>query len=213
MELQEHAREAAFTDLAEYPKTIVLKDGSKVILRPMVLEDGQGLLEFFTGLPDQERLFLRDDVINPEVVESWADSIDSERILTILAVDGERIVGHATLYCSPFTWNRHVGSLRFTVSPDYRGKGLARVLAAEVFSRALPSGLEKLVSEVVLEQDDVRSVLFHLGFREEAVLRGQHRNAGGENHDVVIMANDLNQLWKIWLEYCESVSGTWHMED
>jgi len=34
-----------------YPKEITLKDGSKVVLRPMVREDKERLREFFLDLP------------------------------------------------------------------------------------------------------------------------------------------------------------------
>ena len=200
-------------DLKEYPKETILKDASQAILRPMVREDQNRLMEFFRGLSDADRLYLRDDVTNPEVVRSWSENIDYEKVLPILAIGEDRIVGNATLHRNPFGWMRHVGSIRITVAQDYRQKGLARILAAEVFRKALASGLEKLVAEMLTEQDDARRVFARLGFRDEAILKDHVLDAKGVKHDLLIMSNDLNLLWTRWMEFSESVSGTWHMED
>ena len=70
--------------LDEYPKEITLKDGSKLVLRPMVAEDEAALLAFFQGLSEGERLYLRDDVTDPEVVRGWAENVDYNRVLPVL---------------------------------------------------------------------------------------------------------------------------------
>jgi hypothetical protein len=57
--------------LRDYPKEVTIKSGEKVILRPMVKEDEQKLLKFFLGLPEEDRLFLKNDVTDPKVIESW----------------------------------------------------------------------------------------------------------------------------------------------
>ncbi|MFV1957530.1 MAG: GNAT family N-acetyltransferase [bacterium] len=199
--------------LDEYPKEISLKDGSSVTLRPMVEDDEAGLLEFFTGLSKADRLYLRHDVSNPEVIKSWAQNIDYDRVLPILAIADSEVVGDATLHRNPFSWMRHVGSIRIVVGKKYREKGLARIMAAEVFQNALAAKLEKLVAEMLTDQLDARRVFSRLGFREEAVLKDHVLDANDVKHDLLIMTNDVNTLWQNWLEFSESVSGSWNMED
>jgi RimJ/RimL family protein N-acetyltransferase len=199
--------------LDEYPKEITLKDGSSVTLRPMVEDDEAGLLEFFTGLSKADRLYLRHDVSNPEVIKSWAQNIDYERVLPILAVADGKIAGDATLHRNPFSWMRHVGSIRIVVGKEFREKGLARIMAAEVFQNALAAKLEKLVAEMLPDQQDARRVFSRLGFIEEAVLKDHVLDANDVKHDLLIMTNDVNTLWQQWVEFSESVSGSWHMED
>jgi len=195
-------------NLSEYPKEKTLKDGSKVILRPMVHEDEVGLMEFFSSLPEGERLYLRNDVINPEVIHYWVQNIDYDAVLPIMAVvDTTRIVGVSTLHRNGYSWTRHIGSIRLSVHPEFRRHGLARMLAGELFSNALTTDLEKIVAEVLPQQDDVRMAFNHLGFRTEAVLKDHHLDPKGRKHDVIIISNDINQLWKMWLDQCESVSG------
>lgn len=199
--------------LDDYPKRITLKDGTELILRPMVREDEDGLLEFFSGIPEKERLYLRNDVINPEVVHQWTENLDYEKVLPILAVTEEgRIVGNATLHCNGYSWNRHIGNIRLTVLPQYRGKGLARIMIGEAYANALTTDLQKIVSEIVLLQEDVRLAFNQLGFKTEAVLKDHHLDPRGVKHDVIILSNDINQLWKLWQEHCESVSGVLQKE-
>ena len=199
--------------LDEYPKEVTLKDGSTIVLRPMVGADESALLEFFSGLTEADRLYLRHDVTNPEVIKSWAMNVDYEKVLPILALADGKVVGDATLHRNPFSWMRHVGSIRIVVGKEYRKKGLARTLAAEIFQLALTAKLEKLVAEMLTDQKDAQRVFSRLGFVEEATLKDHVLDSAGKKHDMLIMTNDVNTLWQKWVEFSESVSGSWHMED
>ena len=170
--------------LDEYPKQLTLKDGSELTVRPMVAADEGALLAFFQGLSEAERLYLRDDVSDPAVIKNWAATVDY----------------------------RHVGEIRIVVSSEYREKGLARLLAAEVFQNAVTSGLEKLVAEMLTDQHSARRVFARMGFREEAILKDQVLDVDGNRHDLLIMSNDVTKLWDQWTEFTESFSGTWDME-
>jgi RimJ/RimL family protein N-acetyltransferase len=199
--------------LDDYPKNLTLKDGTQLLLRPMEKGDEAALLAFFQGLPESDRFYLRDDVTDPAVVKGWADNIDYDRVLPVLAFLGDKIVGDATLHRNPHSWMRHVGEIRLVVSPDFREKGLARVMAAEIFQNAVTSGLDKLLAEMTTEQDGARRVFARLGFREEAILKDQVLDADGNKHDLLIMSNDVTRLWQQWVEFTEAMSGTWNMED
>ncbi len=197
----------------EYPKEVTLRDGSKVTLRPLVKEDEGELVKFFQGLSKEERLYLRDDVADPEVIRKWMENIDYEKVLPILALDGNTIVADATLHRDPHGWMRHVGQIRMSVAGSHRGRGLARIIAAEVFHQAVGFGLDKLVAEMLSIQRNAQRVFTRLGFVEEAVLKDQAVDTTGQKHDLIIMSNDVTTLWQKWTEFAESVSGTWHMED
>jgi len=204
--------EAPF-DSSEYPREVTLKDGGKLTVRPLVREDRELLLQFSASLPEEERIYLRDDFVNPEVIHSEDWDPSSGDTISIVATDGGVIAGTARLQRYPYPWNRHMGNIRVTVSPGYRGNGLARILLGEVFSRTLPTGIEKVIAEVVAGQEDARISLTRLGFDMDTALKDYHLDPRGNKHDVFIMSNDLNKLWDQWRQYFESVSGTWHMED
>lgn len=56
-------------DINTYQKETQLKDGTKVLLRPMVAEDQDALYEFFQAIPREEARYLRDDVKSTLLVE------------------------------------------------------------------------------------------------------------------------------------------------
>lgn len=199
--------------LNEYPKEAALRDGSKVMLRPVVKEDEEALYQFFKGMSKEDRLYLRDDVASREIIHGWMENIDYEKVLPILAFDGDKVVADATLHRNPHGWMRHVGEIRMSVAGSHRGKGLARIIAAEIFQQAVGLGLDKLVAEMLTIQNNAQRVFTRLGFQEEAILKNHGMDATGKKHDLIIMSNDVTTLWENWTEYSESVSGTWHMED
>jgi len=199
--------------LDEYPKEVNLRDGSKVIMRPVMKEDEEALYQFFKGLSKEDRLYLRDDVTSREVIHGWMENIDFERVLPILAFDGETIVADATLHRNPHGWRHHVGEIRMSVAGSHRGRGLARVIAAEIFQQAVGFGLDKLVAEMLTVQKNAQRVFARLGFQEEAVLKDHGVDADGNKHDLIIMSNYVTTLWENWTEFTDSVSGTWNMED
>ena len=82
--------------LRDYPKEGTLKSGEKVTLRPMVREDEQKLLEFFLRLPEEDRLFLKNDVTDPKVIEPWAQNLNYEHVIPLLAVIGDIIIADDT---------------------------------------------------------------------------------------------------------------------
>ena len=199
--------------LNEYPKEVTLRDGSKVIFRPVVKEDEEGLYQFFKGMSKEDRLYLRDNVADREVIHGWMENIDYEKVLPIVALDGDIIVADATLHRNPHGWMRHVGEIRMSVSGSHRGRGLARIIAAEIFQQAVGLGLDKLVAEMLTIQKNAQRVFTRLGFVEEALLKDHGMDADGNKHDLIIMSNDVTTLWEKWTDFAESVSGTWHMED
>lgn len=199
--------------LKEYPKKVPLRDGSKILLRPVVREDEEALYAFFKGLSEEDRLYLRDDVANREVIHGWMENLDYERVLPIVAIDGDKIVGDATLHRAPHGWKRHVGEIRMSVAGSHRGKGLARVIAAEIFQNAVGLGLDKLIAEMLAIQKNAQRVFKRLGFVEEALLKDHCKDVNGNKHDLIIMSNDVTTLWEHWAQFAESISGTWNMED
>jgi RimJ/RimL family protein N-acetyltransferase len=180
--------------LGEFPKTIRLRDGTPVILRPLVPTDEPALLGFFRRLPPEDRQFLRDDVTRAEIVRAWCHAPDFDRVLPILAEHDGRIVGDATLHRHPVGWMRHLGEIRVTTDPFVRRRGLASVLAREIFYLALQAGLDKMVAEVAADQLPAAKVFEKLGFRREARLAGQIVDLQGRRHDLLVLSTDIPAL-------------------
>lgn len=180
---------------AEYPKEVKLKDGVKVVLKPFERKDKDALYTFFQRLPESDRLFLKDNVADPAIIERWAAELNYDRIYPLLAWLGSDIVADATLHKNLGGWMKHVGTIRIVVARDFHRKGLGSVLANELFLHALKAGLEKIVAEVMDTQPGAKRVFEKLGFKLEATFRGHVRDQIGVRHDLQVLSKDLEEFW------------------
>jgi RimJ/RimL family protein N-acetyltransferase len=178
-----------------YPKEVKCKDGRTVVLRPFEKTEKEALLAFFHRLPEADRLFLKDNVTDPAVIERWAAELNYDKVFPLLAWDGKEVVADATLHKSLTGWSRHVGTIRVVVARDFQQKGLGGILANELFLHALKSGLEKIVAEMMDTQPAAKRVFERLGFKQEAVLYGHVRDQIGLKHDLLILTKDLEEFW------------------
>ena len=182
--------------LEGYPKTVVIGGGTRVTLRPMVKEDEEKLKEFFNGIPEEERWYLKEDVADPNVIESWVRDLNYERVLPIVAEVEGKIVADATLHRRSFGGSKHVAKMRVVVAPEYRGKGLGTWVAIDIVNNALQYGVEKLIAELVPDaQQAAFEGLRRVGFVEEAVLRDYAKDPHGGSHDLVMLVMTFYQEW------------------
>ena len=123
-------------DLNTYHKEVSLKDGTKILLRPMAPTDKDALYEFFKAVPEEEARYLRDDVKSRLLIESWAKNLDYGRTLPILALKGDLIIGDATINRRQFGWKWHLGTVRIFVHNEYRNLGLGEIMVGELIQIA-----------------------------------------------------------------------------
>lgn len=174
-----------------YPRSCTLPEGPEVELRLMTPADRDAVLRFARNLPQEDLLFLRVDITEPAVVDDWMRNLESGRSITLAAIGGGRLVGYATVHRDPAPWTRRVGEIRVNVSPDYRGRGLGRVLTAQIFDVARAIGLAKLVAHMTSDQHGAQSAFRRLGFVPEAVLADYVEDRSGRLCDLVIMTYDI----------------------
>ncbi|MEE9124920.1 MAG: GNAT family N-acetyltransferase [candidate division NC10 bacterium] len=174
-----------------YPKCEKLHDGTEVVLRLMVEEDQRALFEFFQRVPKEDRLFLRDDVSDPKTIQAWANELDYDRVLPLLALIDGKVVGDATLHRRQGGWTAHVGRVRLVVDPQYRQRGLGTLLIRELVEIGKGLELDRLVVELTGTQQAALSAFRHLGFARVAVLNQHIKDQAGRPQDLVIMINDL----------------------
>ena len=177
--------------MAAYYKEGVLKDGSRVVLHPMVKEDRDKILDFFQRLDEKDILFLRSDVRDPKVIDHWVNNIDYSKVFPLLAEVQGRIVGDATLHMRKLGWKRHLGNVRVVVAKDYQGKGLGSLLINELVELAGEFGLEKLVAEIHLQAQGAMAAFKRAGFSVKAVFEDLVKDPTGRNSDLVVMVCDV----------------------
>ncbi len=178
-------------ELQKYPKEIKLKDGSPCQFRPLKKEDEKKFHEFFLAVPAGERMFIKHRVTDPEVIRDWCRNIDLGRNLPLLALMKSQIAGVATLHQQLGGWKRHIGRVSVLVLPQFRGRGLARALVAEIVAVARHVGLEKAEAEFIGDQEAAVKMFALLGFSNLVRLEGYVKDMQGLAHDYILMGLEL----------------------
>ncbi len=155
-----------------FPQEAVLRDERRVLLRPFTSADTDATLEFFRSLPAVVQRAAWDRIDKRSVVESWAEDIDHDKVVPVMALDGTRVVAHASLHYRKDGPLRRIGNLRWLLHPEYRGDGLGTMIVNLFTRMARDNGLSHLTCMLIdgLE-DDALVTLKSLGFEEHRLER------------------------------------------
>lgn len=174
------------------PKQVTLKDGASVELRPMTAADRDAVLSFARRLPEEDLQFMRVDLTDPDVVDDWVRNVATGHSVSLLAWDSNGVAGYATVHRNPARWTRRVGEIRVNVAPEYRSRGLGRIMTSEVFDVARTLGLRKLMANMTVDQRGAQGAFRRLGFVAEALLTDYVEDRNGTSRDLIIMSYDVD---------------------
>jgi L-amino acid N-acyltransferase YncA len=163
------------------------------VIRPPRPEDLEPLLAFFARVPEGERTFFKEPVLDRPTVEGWLADERGRRGVAVS--DDGRVVGWVAVVRLS-GWSDHVGEVRLVVDPQERGQGLGRALARWALLQALDCGLRKLYVEVVAEQEGAVAMFGALGFAAEGLLLDHVRDQAGELRDLVLLAHPVSDQWE-----------------
>ena len=178
-------------DINTYQKETQLKDGTKILLRPMVPEDQDALYEFFKGVYREVARYLRDDVGSRLVVEKWAKNLDYEKTLPILALKDDTIIADATINRRRYGWKHHLGTVRIFVHRDHRDVGLGHLMIEELVDIAYKLGIEKLIAEVPDLNTSAIHAFTRAGFYRAALIPNMVKDRENMPVDVAFMMKDV----------------------
>ncbi len=184
--------------ITRYPSEIKLRDGTPVVVRPMTPDDCRSLHAFFSDISEEERFFLKEDVASPTVIQAWADRLDYDRALPLLALSGSSIVGDAVLIRHRGGYRGHAAEIRVVVATEFRGKGLGLAMLRELVEIAWDAELEQVDFELVagIQDDALRAVEF-LGGIKVGQISDAVRDKHGDLHDIVFLRLPLGNYWKL----------------
>ncbi len=175
-----------------YPIELKLRDGHGASIRVMQPDDFEKVVAFARELPADDLLFLRTDITDRNVVKQWVDNIKTGTTITLLAEVDDALAAYASVHLDQARWTRRVGEIRIITSSRFRGAGLGRRLAAEVFDLARSLGLKKITAQMTTEQTAARAAFEHLGFQVEAILSDWVEDRRGRSRDLLIMTYDVD---------------------
>jgi len=178
------------------PKKIQLKDGTKIVIRPLTKQDGPALLKFFAAVPEDDRLFLKDDITKKEVINRWITELDFDNVFPIIAEKDSTIIGDATLHFNRYRWQLHMAEIRCVVAREYQKKGLGTALMRELVSVAQAKDVSKIRANIMDIQESAQRAFQRLGFKKEAELKDFLIDKDGNKHNLILMVNDVSEIWR-----------------
>jgi RimJ/RimL family protein N-acetyltransferase len=174
-----------------YRQVITLRDGARVLLRPLIQADRQALLDLFGQTTNEERQLMRHNINDPQVVEGWAEKIDYEQVFPLVAVVNDRIVGNATLHF--FEGHaRHRGEVRIFLAKDFRQRGLGTKMMQALIEIARRRSLYILEIQILAEQVNDIKAMRKAGFEVKCTFEDYYMLPDGELRDIVHMILPLH---------------------
>ncbi len=179
-----------------YPKEVVLKNKEEAVIRPLEKEDEPLLRRFYAEIPEEDRWFMRYDVMDPRVIRKWIDAIGGGTVFSIVAVTAGNISAHGSLHISAFGSTSHIGRFRVMVVPAYRHQRLGTWLILDLIQLAMDKGMQEVRADFVKGVEDAAiDAAYKFDFFEKAVLKNYVKDLNGNRHDLLIMAKRLHKGW------------------
>jgi len=177
-------------------KIETLKDGTKVVIRHLSLDDLDRMMKFYCSLYSEDRKYLRVDVTNRDVVEERIRAVEAGNVFRIIALYEDDVIADGALELSAEEWRKHQGELRVIISKEFQRKGLGMIMMRELHLIAVEKKVEKVIAKMMKPQIAARTICQKLGFREELIIPDYVQDQAGKTQDLVIMICDIKDFWK-----------------
>jgi len=157
-------------------------------VRPGEPRDAASFVEMWRAVVG-ERRFVRTESVPRSVRfyrrryfrRTWTD-----REASIVAVTGDRVIGHLSVSREDSPVTRHVASIGMAVAADWRGRGVGTALLSEAIRWAGEFGVEKLALSVYPDNEPALALYRRFGFTEEGRLTGHSKKSIGYRDEIVM---------------------------
>jgi len=181
---------ASVKALAQRSREVVLKDGSRALLRVLRRDDLERLVDFFLNIGPETEKYFHPFPFTREQAEKIIAELDYERFFPVVALSGEeRIVGIA--YLTPFR-SGEAASLGIGLRQDYRGRGLGTHLMKFIIDLARERGVSEIRLSVYADNCRAIALYCKFGFEVyEVRKRAVFLRWDGRYHTVYLMSLEL----------------------
>jgi diaminopimelate decarboxylase len=164
-----------------------------VTIRPATPRDAGAFLAFWSAIV-AERRYVRSETVrhSARVYRARFRHPWTDREAQVLALDGDRVVGHLYVQREEHPATRHVATLGIAVAASYRRLGIGAALMSECLRWAREAGVEKILLSVYPHNTGAIALYRSFGFVEEGRLARQSRKSYGDE-DEILMATWLGE--------------------
>lgn len=174
-----------------YRQVFTLKDGARVLVRPLTTSDRQALLDLFLPVDQEDKRYIRHDVSDPKVVERWIDELNYEKVLPLIAEVNHRIVGVSSLHFKEGA-ARHRAEVRIFLAKDFRQRGVGSRMLSGLVELARRRSLYLLEVEIVSDQSHIIKAFHNIGFTTQCVMEDFYMMPNGDLRDIYFLVLRLH---------------------
>ena len=177
----------------QFPLDAKLKDGSRIQLLPANDRDIEPLRRLYRVIVDEGTSYPHDRFPDDEEFQDyWIRGKSTVVVYLANRVHDGRMLG--AFYLKP-NWPgraRHVANAGFIVAPEWRGKGLGRLLGVTMLRYARDLGYQSVLFNLVFSENvTARQLWQKLGFQELGIIPGAVLKNDGTFQDAIIMWRSL----------------------
>jgi RimJ/RimL family protein N-acetyltransferase len=173
-----------------FRKLVTLRDGTRVLFRLLDESDADSLVSFFQSVTKNDLRYVRSNIKDESVVAGWAKNLDLDRVLPVIVVVQDRIVGEATLHMKKGP-HAHIAEVRIFLASDFRRRGLGVQMLEVMFELARWRNIFLLEAQIVADQTRVIKAFKKLGFEQQGLLEDYFMLPEREMRDVALLVKRL----------------------
>jgi diaminopimelate decarboxylase len=168
----------------EPPPAPVITD---VVVRSARARDARSFMTFWTRIVEEGGFVRSEQVAHSlRVYRARFRHPWTEHDAQIVAVSGERVVGHVYIQRERHPVTRHVATLGIAVAADARARGIGTALLAEAIGWARSVGVEKIVLSVYPRNTAAIALYRKFGFIDEGRLARHSRKSYGYEDEILM---------------------------
>lgn len=166
-----------------YRQVFTLKDGARILIRPLTRDDRQALIDLFSLTSADDLRYMRHSVKDTQLIGGWVDNLDYAKVLPLVAVFNNRIVGDATLHMNTGP-ARHRAEVRIFLAKDFRRRGVGSRLLLGLIELAKRQNLYLLEADVLSDQAHIVRAFQSAGFETKCIFEDYFMLPDGDLRDV-----------------------------
>jgi RimJ/RimL family protein N-acetyltransferase len=189
-----------------YPRRIILRDDTEVVIRPPENTDAEGLFKFFSNIPGSDLLIYKDEIPELEHKGNWLLSDMYSKVFRLLTLRGNEIIATGTLHKEGLYW-LDAAEIKLLVGPRNRGKGIGSKLFNHLLFEVFKMRIRKVIVRFTPDAISFIRIIEHYGFKPETVLRCYVMDENtNEKKDLIIASFNLEE-WANRFEFYNIILG------
>ena len=177
-------------------KNIILKDGTKCLLRSPDEQDAATMLEYMKMTSTETHYMVRYpeeiELTDAKEAEFLKNYIESKQDIMIAAFVGDDLAGDASLNCvNNYIKLRHRAVFGISIKEKYWNKGIGSILIQEAIKMAEVMGYEQIELGVFDDNIKAKKLYRKFGFHEWGRVKSAFKLKDGTYCDEIVMGKIL----------------------